>query len=359
MDEIRGNCCERASLETCFDGPSPLQPYTDQDFLISPATARLVRASAREQSSSRNLESQIRLFQEWCTARGRVALPCTTATLIEYVGWMIESAGYEPNTVAAYSSSVVTWQERATPGNTRPGTLITRGMIAAYRQAWVPHRTERRSPAVSEPDLEEMLATCDRGGRPADIRDAAILSLGWHLPNRRIELTQLLVTGVTMHEDGVDVRVVSRTSPTEGPAAESWVPVRDEAPALCPVRRLKAWLEYGRRIHQPPDEALFRALDKAGRLAVRLTPQSRPTHSDGTPKDDHELTAEDWRLLSCLSGEAVNAFVKARARAAFGRVAHLTEEQRSARGFSALISAETAAKVTMPGLRAGGRPESG
>ncbi|MBV6702728.1 tyrosine-type recombinase/integrase, partial [Kitasatospora aureofaciens] len=338
--------------------PSPfVQPvYSARDFVISEETARLYR-DARPTNTRRNVDNQIKLFEQWCAERDRVALPCTTATLIEYVGWMINSGRYDPNTVSAYKSAVVTWQERKTPGRTRPGTIEVKEMISAFRSQWARTNTEKQSPAVREADLEEMVAACDERGRPADLRDAAILTLGFHLLTRRIELARLVVTHLTLHADGMDVRLVDRKTRKDGSVYEGWVPARDDAPTLCPVRRMRAWLDYGRRIRQPEHEAVFRALDKAGRLAQRLTKQSCPQHSDCSPSDPHDLTTEEWTELSFLSGEAINGYVKARAKAAERRLARLTEEERVEHGFNALLNLRTAARVTAHGLRAGGATE--
>ncbi|MFI8461754.1 hypothetical protein [Kitasatospora sp. NPDC085464] len=337
--------------------PQPLAPdYSLADFVISPETEELLKA-ARRHNTARNKDNQVSLFQRWCAQRNRVALPCTTATLIEYVGWMIRSGTYDPNTVQVYSSAVVTWQERETPGHTRPGTLQIREMISAFRTNWSKTNTEKQSPAVREADLEVMLAVCDERGRPADLRDAAILTLGFHLLTRRIELAQLLVIHLVLERDGMHVRLVDRKTRKDGSVYEGWVPARDDAPHLCPVRRMRTWLEYGRRIHQPADQAAFRALDKAGRLAVRLTPQTRPKHPNGTEKKDEELTPEDWTKLSMLSGEAINGYVKAKAKAAERKLAHLSEVERADLGYNALLNAPTAAKVTAHGLRAGGATE--
>ncbi|MFE5585622.1 hypothetical protein [Kitasatospora sp. NPDC056531] len=339
--------------------PTPFaQPtYTARDFVIGAKTARLYQ-DAWPHNTRRNADNQVKLFQHWCAERGRVALPCTTATLIEYIGWMIHS-GYDPNTVSAYKSAVVTWQERKTPGRTRPGTIEVKEMIATYRTRWSKTNTEKQSPAVREADLEEMLAVCDERSRPADLRDAAILTLGFHLLTRRIELARLTVTHLTLYPDGMDVRLADRKTRKDGSVYEGWVPARDDAPQLCPVRRMRAWLEYGRRIHQPEHEAAFRALDKAGRLAVRLTPQSCPLHQGGgcVPNAPHDLTTEQWTELSFLSGEAINRYVKTHAKAAERRLAHLSETQRVELGFNALLNAATAVKVTAHGLRAGGATE--
>ncbi|MFD0351822.1 hypothetical protein ACFQ0M_48375 [Kitasatospora aburaviensis] len=201
--------------------------YTARDFVISEETARLVRTAGRK-NTVRNTRNQVKLFEKWCAERGRVALPCTTATLIEYVGWMINSGRYDPTTIQVYSSSVVTWQERSTPGKTRPGTIEVRAMIAAFRARWAKSNTEKQSPAVREADLEAMLATCEQG-RPADLRDAALLALGWHLLTRRIELAHLVVTHLTIHQDGIDVRLVNRKTRKDGSVFEGWVPARDDA----------------------------------------------------------------------------------------------------------------------------------
>ncbi|MEV7930486.1 hypothetical protein [Kitasatospora sp. NPDC088779] len=336
--------------------PQALAPdYSLADFVISPETEELLKAACRG-NTARNKDNQVSLFQRWCAQRNRVALPCTTATLIEYVGWMIKSGTYDPNTVQVYSSAVVTWQEGETPGHTRPGTLQVRELIAAFRTQWSKTNTEKQSPAVLEADLEVMVAVCDERGRPADLRDAAILTLGFHLLTRRIELARLVVTHLTLHADGMEVRLVDRKTRKDGSVYEGWVPARDDAPQLCPVRRMRTWLEYGRRIRQPETQAAFRAMDKAGRLAVRLTPQTCPLHKDGTcdPRQPHELTDEQWTELSFLSGEAINGYVKTLAKAAERRLAGLDEAARVERGFNALLNAPTAAKVTAHGLRAGG-----
>ncbi|MFD7832425.1 tyrosine-type recombinase/integrase [Streptomyces sp. MJM8645] len=329
--------------------------YSAADYVISEDVAQLLESAAPE-NTSRNRRSQIGLFRTWCGERGRVALPCTTATLIEYVGHLIKRE-LDPDTIAVYKSAVVTWQEEETPGNTRPGTREVTRMIAAYRTAWNRKHTNKQSPAVRELDLEEMVAVCDSRGRPADRRNAAIATLGFHLLSRRIELAHLVVTHITLHRDGIAVRLVDRKTRKDGSVFEAWIPARDDAPHICPVRRMRAWLEYGRLIHQPQDEALFRALDKAGRLAIRLTPQTRPKHPDGRPKEDQELTTGDWVELSMLSGEAINGYVKDLAKKAFARVAHLSEVERAELGYNALLNLPTATSVTAHGLRAGGATE--
>ncbi|MGA5822259.1 hypothetical protein ACPC54_30870 [Kitasatospora sp. NPDC094028] len=328
--------------------------YTAPDFVISEEIAQLLAESTVPNTDS-NHRARVRVFQRWCAERGRVALPCTTATLIEYTGWMILSGAYAPNSVSDYHSSVVTWQERKTPGHTRPGTIQTSKMIAAFRARWSTKKTEKQSPAILEADLEEMLAVCDEDPRRgARLRDAALLTMGWHLLSRRIELAHLLPLHAGLERDGIAIRLIDRKTRHDGSAFETWLPARDDAPHLCPVRRLRAWLEYRRIVHVPQDRALFAALDKAGRPQVRLTPQTRPKHPGGRPKDDHEITDEEWTALSYLSGEAVNTIIKARATSAYLRVAGLPEEQRIALGYNALLDAATAKAVTAHGVRAGG-----
>ncbi|MFJ1936857.1 hypothetical protein ACIOGZ_29885 [Kitasatospora sp. NPDC088160] len=335
--------------------PFVMPQYTAADYVISEETARLIEQAPPE-NTRRNRANQVKLFETWCAGHGRVALPCTTATLIEYVGDMIKRK-LDPDTINAYKSAVITWNEEETPGNTRPGTRQVTAMLSAYRIGWNRRHIDKQSPAVREIDLEEMVTVCDERGRPADLRDAAICCLGFHLLSRRIELAQLIVTHVTLRRDGVHVRRVDRKTHKDDTKFEAWIPARDDAPHICPVRRLRAWLEYGRLIHQPEDQALFRALNLAGRLGVRLTLQTRPKHPDGTDKKDEDLTAEDWTELSFLSGESINKYVKALAKAAFARIAHLTEAQRGELGYNALLNAKTAGSVTAHGLRAGGATE--
>ncbi len=329
--------------------------YSAADFVIPEDVAQLIK-KAPPKNTRRNRANQVKLFKTWCAERDRVALPCTTATLIAYVGDMINRQ-LDPDTITSYNSAVITWNEEESPGNTRPGTRQITAMLSAYRAEWNRHQTNKQRPAIREIDLEEMVAVCDERGRPSDLRDAAIATLGYHLLSRRIELAQLIVSHVTRHHDGIDVRLVDRRTHKDGSAFEAWIPAREDAPHICPVRRVRAWLEYGCLIHQPEDQALFRALNLAGRLGVRLPPQTRPTHPNGTPKTDEELTPEDWTELSFLSGESMNKYIKALAKKAFARVAHLTEDERAKLGYNALMNAATAGKVTAHGLRAGGAAE--
>lgn len=327
--------------------------YTAADFVITEDVVRLLTESNVE-STDRNYRARVGMFQRWCADRGRVALPCTTATLIEYVGWMILGGVYDPNTVSAYHSTVVTWQERESTEHTRPGTMQTTKMIADFRKTRSATSAKKQSPTVLEPDLEKMLVHCDEDTRRGvGLRDAAMLSVGWHLLSRRIDLARLVPTSVVLHADGIAVRLVGHRSREDGSGFEAWIPARDDAPQLCPVHRMRAWLDYGRMIHMPMDQALFRALDKAGRLQVRLTPQTRPRHRDGRPKED-EISREDWLDLSYLSNETVTAIVKARAKLSFLSVLHLTEEQRAELGYNALLNEATAKAVTAQGIRVGG-----
>ncbi|WP_404870950.1 hypothetical protein ACI1MP_37495 (plasmid) [Kitasatospora griseola] len=329
--------------------------YTANDFTVPPEVAALLD-KARPAHTRRNRDNQVKLFREWCEKNKRIPLPCTTATLIAYVGHLILRK-LDPETISAYKSAVVTWNEENTPGSSRPGTREVTALLAAYTKEWSRHHTNKQSPAIREVDLEAMVAVCDKGGRPADLRNASIATLDYHLLSRRIETARLIVAHTTLHHDGIEVRLVDRRTRKSGSVYEAWIPARNDAPHICPVRRLRAWLEYGRLIRQPEDEALYRALDKAGRLGVRLTPQTRPRHLDGTPKEDRELTAEDWLELSFLRGETINAYVKDMARAAYRRVAHLTEDERVELGYNALLNEETAQAVTAHSLRTGGATE--
>ncbi|MGW4694036.1 hypothetical protein ACWEO1_16775 [Kitasatospora cineracea] len=329
--------------------------YTAADFTVPPEVAELLE-KAQPKNTRRNRDNQVKLFKKWCETNQRIALPCTTATLLAYVGHLILRK-LDPDTITAYKSAVITWNEEHTPGNSRPGTREANAILAAYTVEWSKHHTNKQSPAIREVDLEAMVAVCDERGRPADLRNASLATLGFHLLSRRIETARLIVTHITIHRDGLAVRLVDRKTHKDGSVFEAWIPARDDAPHICPVRRLRAWLEYGRLIRQPEDQALYRALDKAGRLAVRLTPQTRPTHPDGAPKEDHELTAEDWLELSFLSGEMINTYVKDMARTAFRALAHLDENQRADLGYNALLNEKTARAVTAHGLRAGGATE--
>jgi integrase len=114
-------------------------------------------------------------------------------------------------------------------------------------------------------ELRAALATC--GDRPIDVRDRALLLIGFAGALRRSELVGLDVGDVRFEGEGVVLRLRRSKTNQEG-ALEEVAVLYGSDPHTCPVRALKTWLATSGLVSGP----LFRAVDRAGRIgAGRLT----------------------------------------------------------------------------------------
>lgn len=278
------------------DGPT----YTERDFYVSADTA--ARNARKNAANTRaNRESLMGRFTAWCTAEGRVAVPCTTATYTEYGNHLIRQ-GLKATSISTYMSLIMTAQ----PAGMRPDPALFREHLATYRRENPRRGRKKQSVPIRLPHLVRMLATCDER-HPIGIRDAALLACGYGTLSRRIELADMEIEDITVTD--TEVVVYFPKSKTDQDAEGAVVRIGDR-PDLEPVRRMRAWLDMLRAlgVQRGP---VFRALTVAGTLQSRKVATSRG---------------------DALSGDAVNEIVKKRARMA------------------AIPGAE---KVTAHGLRAG------
>lgn len=273
------------AIPTTADAPR----YTEADFRISAETAQKVKTSGSE-NTSRTYRSARERFRTWCQDHGRVHLPCTTATFVEYVGHLIDR-DVSPATINVAMSAIRTWHE----DGQQPGTKQAREMLRSHARSWARRKAPRKAPAVRSTMLEAMVSTCTWSTpreRPKAVRDAALLTLGWGMLSRRSELANLLIENLTVEDDGVTVTVAFSKTDQDAQGETTFVPADPEAPALCPVRRVRAWLEE-LRAFGVTSGPLFRQITRGGTLA--------PRRNDRGDRADF------------LSPDAIGAIVKARA----------------------------------------------
>jgi integrase len=267
--------------------------YTDADFTISAAAAeRLVSAPAENTVLAHDYDWAN--FSAWCAEAGRVTLPATAQTLLDYVTCMME----RPKPFAPASIDRAMGSIRAIHAERgyldQPPVGPARRILRAYRRQWVKGGNQVRKATPAKVDaLRAMADTCDPA-TAAGVRDRALLLLGFALMARRSELAGLDIPDVTPGKEGLDVLI--KQSKTDQEARGQVVPVlRGQHPETCPVRALEAWLALlaRRSITSGP---LFRPIDRHGRIGDEPEAAGRPRQR--------------------LSGHAVAAVVRRRAVAA-------------------------------------------
>ncbi|MGW2895858.1 tyrosine-type recombinase/integrase [Streptomyces sp. NPDC001212] len=247
-----------APIPTAADAPT----YSEADFRISEATAELLDA-AQPENTSRTYASARRQFEAWCAQQGRVPLPCTTATFVEYVGHLIR-LDKSPSTIQVAMSAIRTGH----PDGQAPGMKEAREALRKHARAWAQRRSPKKAPGIRTETLVQLVATCtvDKDGeRPKAARDAALLTVGWGMLARRSELANLLIEHLAVDEDGVTIRVAFSKTDQAAKGAETFAPAWPDDPVVCPVVRVRAWLEE-LRAQGHTSGPLFRRISRGGTI---------------------------------------------------------------------------------------------
>ena len=136
-----------------------------------------------------------------------------------------------------------------------------------------------RRPLSPIPSLAALVATL---GLDLDgLRDRAILTLGWFAALRRSELVALDVADVAFTADGLVVTVRRGKTDQEGHGRAIGVPYAS-APALCPVRALRACLDASATVEGrmfPVSDRTVARLVKRAASAAGLDPAAFAGHS--------------------------------------------------------------------------------
>jgi len=247
--------------------------YTDADFTVSAAAAeRLISAPAENTLLAHDYDWGN--FIAWCAEHGRVPLPATAQTLLDYVTWMMEKP--KPSSPASIDRAMGSIRAiHAERGyDDQPGVKPSRRVLRAYRRQWVKagNRVRKAAPVMVD-SLRAMMDTCDPD-TPAGVRDRAILLLGFALMARRSELAGLDIADVQPGQEGLDVTI--KMSKTDQEAKGQEVPVlTGQHPETCPVRATQAWITLlaERGITSGP---LFRPVDRHGRIGNEPEAAGKP-----------------------------------------------------------------------------------
>ena len=279
-------------LPTKADAPV----YTERDLYVSERTAERLENQSAPKNTSKNYESQRNLFKAWCQVQGRVAVPCTTATYIEYVAHLIE-AGRSPNAISAAMSAIRT----AMPEDKKPGTKQARGMLNEYKKAWAKRTAVRKAPPIADDLLRAMVASCDLR-HPAGVRDRCVLLLGRGALNRRVELADLSIADVAVDDQFVTLHIRSSKTDQEAQGEHTDIPA-DPDPLLDPVAAVRDWLTVLHRMGVR-EGAFFRALTSRGTLQNRAVATERGDYVTGDAVNDwvrgraHKAGAKNWQQIT-------------------------------------------------------------
>ena len=237
--------------------PAPYELAAPLEDLVD--RARGYAADSRAPATRRAYLHDWDGFAAWCAEHGLETLPASPATVAVYLSALAD-AGRRPTSIERALSGIahahrtrgLVWQ-RAHPA-------ITEVMGGIKRR----HGMEPAQKApVQDDELERLLAVLD-AGTLADLRDRALLTMGWWGAFRRSELVALTLDDLTRSADGFTVRLRRSKNDQEGHGQAKGVPYARDA-KLCPVRSLDAWLAAAAITTGP----LFRGVDQRGIVSER------------------------------------------------------------------------------------------
>jgi integrase len=145
-----------------------------------------------------------------------------------------------------------TSQELKNPCQTELVKLTLRGIRRTYGQP------QRRSRALTKEQLSLIVAPL--GNSPRDLRDRALLLLGFHGAFRRSELSAVDCKSIAWSNQGIVVTI--RKSKTDQERKGRNVAIPRGVGTICPVTALECWIEASGIV----EGSVFRPIDRAGRI---------------------------------------------------------------------------------------------
>jgi site-specific recombinase XerD len=248
------------------DGVLDAEPIPPAEAALGDEAARYARA-ARAESTWRAYDTDLRQFAGWAARHhpGRPAVPASPVMVADYLASLAD-AGYRPSTIRRRLAAISVAHQLGRHPNPAVAPEVATVWDGIRRTSGVAPRRKR---ALETGLLVEVLAAIGTEA-PADLRDRALLLVGFAGCLRRAELVALDVADVTETDDGLILAVRSSKTDQERAGAQVGLAYGAHRPT-CPVRSWRAWREHAELVDGPA----FRAVNRHGTVgAGRLDPGS-------------------------------------------------------------------------------------
>jgi site-specific recombinase XerD len=176
-------------------------------------------------------ESDFRIFDGWCRARGLNALPATPATVTAFLAAQA-GLGKRASTLGRRLAAIGYFHKLA--GEPNPiGNETIKATLSGIRRT-IGAAPVRKKAATSD----IVIAMVSRADTPRQVRDRAIVLLGFAGAFRRSELVALNVDDLEETPEGLLVTIRRSKTDQEGLGRKVAIPRGELA---CPVEAVKAW----------------------------------------------------------------------------------------------------------------------
>jgi integrase len=240
----------------------PLPSANDTASTPDLTRAEHYAASASAPATKRAYAADFRTFTLWAKSASLSPLPASPATITCYLAHMAD-IGKKPATIERALKGIASAHRAA--GHPWENTSAIKETLAGIRRR-LGTASHKKAP-VTVDDLRRLVAAIptsagDNTTRLADLRDRALILLGWFGAFRRSELCALTVGDIRRTPEGIVVTVRRSKTDQDGKGMEKGIHAAEDL-SMCPVAALDAWLSAA-GIEEGP---LFRAIDRFGRIA--------------------------------------------------------------------------------------------
>jgi site-specific recombinase XerD len=218
-----------------------------------------IRASKAE-NTLRGYQSDWRDFCAWCESHALAVLPAAPETVASYIAEC--AASLKVGSIQRRLNAIT--EAHKAVGLTSPThTAIVRNTMKGIRRM-IGTAPAQKTPTLTD-DIRAMVDTTDAA--LIDIRDRAVILLGFAGAFRRSELVGLDIADLDFSRDGLTVNLRRSKTDQEGAGRKVGIPYGSN-PETCPVRSIQAWLE----VSGVQAGAMFHSINRHGQVqAGRLS----------------------------------------------------------------------------------------
>jgi len=220
------------------------------------ATADLLLDASLAANTRRAYQSDWRHFCVWCDAHGLASLPALPSTIVLYITDLAAVQQRKVTTIERRLAAIRKAHRTARLMSPTEDIAVEQTMRGIRRS----YGTQPKGKAAAVTDIvRAMVATLPATSKGT--RDRALLLVGFAGAFRRSELVSLDVSDVQFVAEGLVITLRRSKTDQEGKGMIKGVSF-GSAPATCPVRSLRAWLD----ISKIGEGSLFRSLTPQGRV---------------------------------------------------------------------------------------------
>jgi site-specific recombinase XerD len=236
---------------------------TETNTFLQQAKERITKYAANSKASNtwKAYQADLRDFVFWCQSHELESLPALPETVAAYLTYLAPLCKIA--TIQRRLSAIS--QQHAAAGFDSPTkTATVRLTMQGIRRTHAPKQTVRKvQPAVTSViyKLVDPLGTS-----LIDLRDRALILIGFAGAFRRSELAQLQLSHIAETEDGLRIRLRQSKTDQEGEGFIKGIPYGHEH-KTCPVRAWKAWREAA----GITDGYTFRSITRHSKLGASLS----------------------------------------------------------------------------------------